>query len=185
MERFLEATFESNIALASFLLGNIRCPKIVDAVICFPGEEENIRQDFAQRLVDELRMDKPGAFFLVAGFGPGHNSYRIDGAIQQGVANNTLDQVVWAVEKMSQLSIRKAIIVTATYHMLRAYLTMLHQINMQNFSASLFPAPVLPINIFFEKDRMEAEIQRIKIYQEKGDVSSLEALLMYLSRFYT
>lgn len=184
MERILKPTFEGNLALASFLLGSIRYPETVDAVICFPGEGENKRQDFAEMMVSEFRKNKPGTFFLVAGFGSRHKGYRIEGAIQQKVASNTFEQAVWAVEKMSQLSIGKAIIVTATYHMLRAYLTMLRQLDKQGFSASLFPAPVLPINIFFEKDRMEAEILRIKEYQEKGDVASLESLIMYSSRFY-
>ena len=181
MERIVEATFESNLALASFLLGSVRLPKIVDAVVCLPGEGENRRQDFAQSLVNDFRKNRAGTLFLVAGFGPNENK-EID-AIKQGVANNTLEQAVWVAEIMSQFRLRNVVIVTATYHMLRAYLTILRQIEKKGFSASLFPAPVLSDNIFFEEERMEAEIQRIKTYQEKGDVASLSSLLMYLPPF--
>ena len=185
MERIMEATFESNLALVSLLLGNIKYPEIVDAVICLPGEEENNRQEFAKILVSKFREKKPGTLFLVAGFGPNHKGYGIEDAIQQGVAENTLDQAVWVVEKMSKLHIRKAVIVTAIYHMLRGYATVLRQLEKNGFSASLFPAPVLHSNIFFEENRMQAEIERIKAYQGKGDVTSLEGLLLYLNRFYT
>ncbi len=107
----------------------------------------------------------------------------------QDHAHHTREQAVWVVEMVQKLRIKTLALFVSPYHLLRAYLTLLKTfINVNIPPVKMIPVPVniSPDTIIPETGTdawslVQGEMLRIKAYQHKGDVATLEELQQYLS----
>jgi hypothetical protein len=100
---------------------------------------------------------------------------------------NTKIQSEWVVQQSKRLAVSSAIIVTSSYHMVRAYLTVLKSSTDANVPIRLYPmlaeynldatSPEFNVPMW---DLIGGEVERIIRYQAKGDVATLRELKEYL-----
>ncbi len=99
-------------------------------------------------------------------------------------AANTLEQMHWCVELLkNHPEVSHVIVTTAAYHVPRCVLTLLQVLEKAGKQISLLPWPLQnPTgNSFTAEENFQGELERIPLYQEKGDVASLETWNKYLA----
>jgi len=184
MERLIQPTWEHQCSLFMYYFGSFQLPEKVSAIVCFPGEGEKDRIDLAIELFEESVY---GTLLLFAGSQDDITEKRKSERIfYQGRANNTPEQAEWVLKVLKDKNKKSFVLTTAFYHLPRAFLTMLRQIynmKLQNYFA-MVPAILPPKNHSFSEERVGAEIERIKIYQEKGDVASFDMFFEYFEQLH-
>lgn len=200
------------VSAATFVL-NLRLATSPDAIYVVPGRSEDHRIRYGVRLCNLTPECK---HFLVAGSNPDHSKGGIPPAFEdtvedlqtnfglqlrrgltihlQGDTENAKTQADWLANTISKLpDVHSIWLVTAPYHLLRAYLTSLKSlINAREMKTwSLFPVPtsaspftLVPYDQTPATDLVLGECQRILDYQAKGDVATLEELYEYLAWLY-
>ncbi len=101
-----------------------------------------------------------------------------------GFADHTLGQMQWCLGLLEKYStVNHIIVATAAYHVPRCTLTLLQTLAKANKQLSLSPWPLYnPAgNSFTEDENFQGELERIALYQEKGDVASLQTWRTYLA----
>lgn len=177
-----------------------------DAIIVFPGrgETERVKQATFRFLehADTLQ------YLLVAGDNPDHLGAEIYSSAEdivhnaphlrnrihcQGIAHNTLKQARWAVKMLGELEVKvqHAVLAVSPYHLLRAYCTLIREINRSPNPARVWPmqmdiSPESRIPHPNDTDTAwEAgldEIPRLLAYRRKGDIASHAELMEYVNR---
>lgn len=124
--------------------------------------------------------------YLVAHFG----LTRREGVIIEQHAWSTKDQSDWLVSLVQDagLGITSLALCAPSYHLLRAYLTMLKAFS--RFGVPFIPMVPMPVPVSPETvsplghakfwDLMQGEFNRIPTYQKKGHVATLEELREYI-----
>ena len=103
-------------------------------------------------------------------------------------ARHTKDQAEWVVARVQELEIKSLALYVSPYHLLRAYLTLLktfinqkvERIPMIPVPVAISPAKIIPETGTDAWSMVQGEMDRIKVYQQKGDVATLEELQDYL-----
>lgn len=117
-----------------------------------------------------------------------YNLKRTENVHTQLSARHTKAQTDWIIRRASKLEITSFIFYAPTYHITRAYLTLLKSLIQSEIKpVIMIPKPiVMSPNVIIPEANAQArslipgEIERIKIYQEKGDVATLDELENYL-----
>ena len=202
MERIIERNEISDIASLLIETLTIPIPENFkpDALATLPGLGEN------QRILQPLKKWKEnfGEHFLLAGIyskekhfeelnlkrlrQPPYCLQRTLNFHIQLRARHTKEQTDWIANQVTELKISSLFFYAPIYHLTRAYLTLLKSlIQSKTKPIILIPKPiVMPLNTIVPEENVPArslipgEIERIKIYQEKGDVATLEELETYL-----
>ncbi len=174
-----------------------------DAIIAMTGLGEH------QRIIQAIRAWDSGRyssrFLLVTGENPRErtaqtfNVYRLreppfNLEHNEGVVvatdhgESTKIQTQWVVQQSKMLGIKSAFVVTSSYHMVRAYLTLLNSFAHANIRIRLYPMlaerdldTVCPEYEVPMWDLVGGEVDRIIQYQAKGDVATLQELKEYLA----
>jgi DUF218 domain len=111
-----------------------------------------------------------------------------ESVIVQDKAENTGEQCDWLAENILKLNIKKVLLCAPSYHLLRAYGTLLASLDkVGRHNVVIIPEiielpknrriPELQISIW---DMLNGEIKRIEKYQELGFVASTERISDYL-----
>jgi len=113
------------------------------------------------------------------------NSLEIDSSEieNQGWANHTLDQSIWATELLKKnKNINHVILATAAYHTTRSTLTFLKTLKKQSIDGIVIsPIPISHrLEPSLDSEKYIGEMERILKYQGKGDAATLEEWRDYL-----
>lgn len=173
-----------------------------DALCVFPGLGEDDRVIYpADKYWNENNTQS--RFLLVAGHNkaeamweklsrdrlskPPYNVRRLEHVIVEEHAPNTKAQADWLCSKIRELSITSCVLCATPFHLLRAYLTTLASFNATGLRIPLVPLPVprAPGSIVPELRTdawtlVQGELDRIELYQGKGDIISYEGFRTYL-----
>lgn len=172
----------------------------VDTLVVMPGQGETLRvkqaiqeweKGSAKHLLIAGIYDKEKTFValdikeLQKNFG----LKRVEGVHTAIHASNTKEQAEWIVRKVQETHSKSVALFNAPYHMLRAYSTVL-----KAFIVHKVPRiPLIPVPVSISPDKripevginawdmIPGEMERIRIYQEKGDVATYSELKDYLS----
>lgn len=168
----------------------------VEALAVFPGQGETWR--ISQALEWWNRRKGRARHLLLAGgsglssveeyidhFGEiGRDSW-VD--VQWPDARNTKEQADWTAEKVRELNIESLALFVSPYHLLRAYCTLLKSLEARGLQIPIVPAPVAisPEVVVPESGAngwqlVAGEVERLRRYQEKGDVATSEELKQYI-----
>lgn len=178
-----------------------------DAVIVMTGLGEHQRIIQAIKLWDSGRYSN--RFLLITGDNPHErtaetfsvprlqespfNLQHSEGVIvDTDHGGNTKIQAQWITQQVDALGIKSALVVTSSYHMVRAYLTLLKSFADANILVRLYPV-LAEYNLDATSPEYEVpmwnlvagEVERIIQYQTKGDVATLDELKTYLRWLHT
>lgn len=204
MDRLLTASPTEQVVAATMAIYALpRLSHEVDALVTFPGQGENIRLTAAIEAWQE--PDSQARFLLVAGQNLTEKTAEVfdltrlqkapfsltktDGVLIDLVPIlNTKAQAEWVVKMIVKHTITSVALYISSYHLLRAYLTLLKTCSQQNIRIPIIPVPVAadlttrsPETGSAMWDLVPGEAQRILSYQEKGDVASFTELQDYLA----
>lgn len=192
---------EDEIAALMFSIFTIPSNLPVDAIVLIPGL---IGEYWRIRDAVRLWEKEISARYLII---PGQNPYdplrltmenlakefqltRTEGVIieEPPDSESTLTQSVWISEQLDLLGVKRVKLLAAPFHLVRAYLTLLKTWQ-KNHQEPIVMLPVPTVVSPFQKipgvkadswSLIPAEIARIRNYQEKGDVATIEELRAYL-----
>lgn len=181
---------KSKVAAAIMLILGVPLEK-GDAVVVLPGgSTKRILYSF------NLWQRGYGKFFLIAGTGEEHpqefkdfldHFYAVNKdchyVCYQIRAINTLDQVNWVCGFLKERpEIARVIVSTELYHTPRVYLSFVRAFieNGLDERVMLIPAPTRPFDPDHNFNFIAGEVERIRRYQEKGDIAATEELYQYL-----
>lgn len=105
--------------------------------------------------------------------------------IHENVSQNTREQALEVLKLASENNWQKLILVASHEHQYRAYLTFLKELLYSYPDIILYNAPARNLKWFdFNPwgrriDRLENEIERIKVYFDKGHLASAEEVIKY------
>lgn len=168
----------------------------IDAHVVFPGMGELCRETQA---VSAWEKTTDARYFLVAGTNPSEdtqhrvtiseltrtsNLTKLSGVITQEVAAHTPSQAEWVVDKVQELGITSIGLHAPPYHLPRAYCTILKVFQKRGLSpiaiipypTRMAPGATVPEIGCSAEQMFYGEAQRIRLYQQKGDVSTLGEL---------
>lgn len=119
---------------------------------------------------------------------PPFNLKRTDGVICTPYGENTKIQAEWCADLVEKLRIDHLRLFTAPFHLLRSYLTFLKSFLSRSLKPIMIPE-ITTISPFWEIAVVKAngwqlissELQRIRVYQEKGDVATYKECKDYLA----
>ncbi|MEU4221894.1 ElyC/SanA/YdcF family protein [Actinoplanes sp. NPDC026623] len=118
---------------------------------------------------------------------------RVDGVhIQPSAAPNTGLQAKWMVERVRGLGLGSMALVVSPYHLPRAYLTVLRELNRDGIRIPLIPVPVsvsphtpVPETGATAYDLLPGEVKRILTYADADWVATPDDLSRYLHWLWT
>jgi hypothetical protein len=173
---------------------------VTDAFVVLPGEGENwrVRAGVRARNRDNHRL------LLLAPFntseattpkltlsdlvGRDYGLKNSAGVIIGGHAEHTGEQAEWLYGQIMEHNIRSITVGASPYHDVRGYLTLLKYLLSKGCRIPMIAAPTpVPPNRVIPESEMDSwtlvhgEAKRVKIYQEKGDVATLDELRGYLA----
>jgi lipopolysaccharide export LptBFGC system permease protein LptF len=207
MERIIEKKDSDILAMALMLYSVPKIPQKTDALVIMPGLGENWRIEQAIKIWEN--NNKENKFLLISGVNqkektafpfsienfkkPPFNLKREQNVYTQEHADHTKAQAEWIISKVKELNIQSLSLFVSPFHLLRAYSTLLKAfINSNNERIVIIPNPIkIPPSTNIPEvnsnawDLVQGELDRIKIYQEKGDVASYEELKDYLNWLWT
>lgn len=207
--RVVTAHASTELAAMAIMLYSIPRPKeslACEAFLVYPGMGETWRLEHAIRAWQDHNLLDYTKYLLIAGTEwrkektavrppivknlRKHPYYltKTRGVHAQNHARHTKDQAEWVVKKVQELKIQSLALYVSPYHLLRAYLTLIKTfINQKVRWIPVIPVPVKisPAEIIPETKTdawgmVQAEMNRIKIYQKQGDVATLAELKSYL-----
>ncbi len=182
-------------ALASWILSIPRNTN-VDAIAVFPGLGETVRIRYA---IERWQHDKNLKNLLIAGQNSEERTFypltsdrlrtlfqltRTCGVLIQENAKNTKEQADWVAKEIFRNSLRSCALCAPPYHIVRAFLTVLKSLE-EPIIIIPAPIPMSPRSVVPELNveadlLIPGELQRIKKYQELGDVATFDELREYL-----
>lgn len=115
---------------------------------------------------------------------------RTNNVIIRAHAEHTKDQADWIAKQMQKFDIRgNTALICPPYHMVRAYLTLVKSFLDIDIKSFIIPVPtvkdpsvIIPEVQVNSWDMIPGEVNRIKKYQEKGDVATYKELKEYFAR---
>lgn len=201
LPRFNLPTEASNLAAAASFINSIpgAAAADVDALVIWPGLEKYCtlkhgaalwnkgvgkrllvagqhEEDFAK---NTLAPEKFQALFGVTREGQ---------LISQGHTPNTKTQCEWVATMVEEHNIESIALLVPAFHLVRAYLTLLQALKKRRglrvpvipLATPMSPNKVIPLPNGTQWDLFPAEIARVPVYQEKGDVLGFGDLASYL-----
>jgi len=187
--------------LFAMAIGVLSIPQVpTDALLVFPGMGEDWRIRHA--ILEWRNPYRTARFLMIAPVNSGEETYKsfdpgewkiLDGrrGLLLGVdsrTENTKTQAVWVCKMIREHDIRSISLFVSPYHLVRAYLTLLKQMLLENIRIPIIsrPTPVSPSEIIPESkasawQSIPGEAERIRKYQENGDVATLAELEYYLA----
>ncbi len=174
----------------------------VDALCTFTGQGEDLRVIQPARTYWENKKTK-NRIFLVPGYYENENTWkemtketlsekpfeikRSEGLYSSPRFTTTKDQAEWAVTKIDELNVTSCAVFSTPFHLVRAYTTTLACMHAADLKIPIIPIPIYtaPNSVVPETglkawDMLQGEMERIKAYQEKGDVISYEKFREYI-----
>lgn len=206
IERIIEKKDSDLLAMALMLYSLPRIHQ-TEALVVMPGLGENWRIEQAVKVWEN--NDQKNKFLLISGVNQKEktafpfsienfkkspfNLKRVENVHIQEHADHTKAQAEWIVNKTKELNIKSLTVFVSPFHLLRAYNTLLKTfINLDAERILIIPNPIrIPPSTNIPEvnssawDLVQGELDRIKIYQEKGDVASYEELKEYLNWLWT
>jgi hypothetical protein len=196
--RVVEGSPEAQIVAMATFFFSMPTEEYPEALLVMPGEGEDWRMVEAIEEWNDLG-DQQFLPLIVAGespepitieqlrslgLKPEHDSYLIN----QGYAQHTKSQTDWLVTQMRAKGIKSAHLYVSPYHQLRAYCTLLKSmLSSDGPWIKLYPARMkvspfeeIPASQVSSWDLVAGEIERLRRYQEKGDVASYDEFVGYL-----
>lgn len=171
----------------------------VDALAIASGQGEEWRFTHAIR---KWEANPHLRYLLVANGNPAEETYvditldylrslglrRTEGVhLQPEPAPNTGLQAAWIVEQIQARGIRSSGLTVSPYHLPRAYLTVLKELDRSGIRIPIIPVPVtvapharIPETGATAYDLVPGEVKRILTYMNKGWVATPEDLVRYL-----
>jgi len=201
VDRIIDTSQASaTFTLAEWVLG---IPRLhVEAIAVFPGLGEEVRILHA---IQRWR-ENSGSRIFFAGVNPGERTfseltlsrlrqepYLVEDVsrVRTGVrAEHTAEQAQWLVSQVTECGVRSCELHAPPYHIVRAYLTVLAAMDLENpFILIPHPTPIPPNYDVPEIgtlaiDMTQGEHVRIERYQSSGDVAGIEQLKRYLGWFW-
>ena len=189
-------------SIATFVLTIPWLISRAEALVVFPGMGEDWRVTMAKRWWSQ--ENTPARFLIIAGHNhnekttkiltpevlrrPPFNLEKLEGVLIEGEVSNTKEQTLQVLARVREFNLKSLALFTSPYHLPRAYLTLLKTFLKANSpKIAIIPAPVMiSPNIEIPELRTSAweaiagEARRIKEYQAKGDVATLNELRGYL-----
>lgn len=171
----------------------------VDAIVVLPGQGEWPRLRTAIRAWEA----NPGVrYLLVAGHTQTEEEYEVltvdrladfgltrrEGVIIEAHAWHTKEQADWLARKVEELGVTSLALCASSYHLLRAYRTMLmgfirnhvDEVPMIPLPVPVSPGTISPLNGVPQDMLINGELDRILKYEPQGDVADLSTLQGYL-----
>lgn len=180
----------------------------VDALVVFPGmgEDERVTNAIANWQLSMMgSVETFHRHLIIAGHNydeettriltpeilrqPPFNLKRSEGVIIEGEAKNTKEQAQQVLERAKQFGLESVSLFASPFHLPRAYLTLLKTFinarlprKIAIIPRSVFKSPgsVIPEFGTSAWEAIAGETTRIKKYQAKGDVATLNELQAYL-----
>ena len=189
-------------SIATFVLTIPWLISRAEALVVFPGMGEDWRVTMAKRWWSQ--ENTPARFLIIAGHNhnekttkiltpevlrrPPFNLEKLEGVLIEGEVSNTKEQALQVLARVREFNLKSLALFTSPYHLPRAYLTLLKIFLKANSpEIAIIPAPVMiSPDITIPELRTSAweafagEARRIKEYQAKGDVATLNELRGYL-----
>jgi len=172
-----------------------------DTIVVLPGQGEKDRLKWA---IKAWETGKQTRNLLVAGVNPEeetwepitleslqkppYNLITTEGVHIQPMADNTKVQADWVAQMIREVDVECLLLVAPNYHNLRAYLTLLAAFKRSDFNPpAMIPMPLWgapglqsPETGLTYWDICASEIERIRLYQPRGDVATATDLQLYL-----
>ena len=189
-------------SLATFIFTIPDVTTMVDALAVFPGMGEDERVE--QAIINWQLPINSSRYFIIASpnyneettriitpdvlRNPPFNLKRFEGVIIEDESSNTKEQTERVLKRVRQYDLKSLALFASPFHLPRAYLTLLKTL----IDAKLKEVAITPGQVFkspgsvipeFRTTAWEAiagEVRRIKKYQVKGDVATLDELREYL-----
>jgi hypothetical protein len=177
------------LSMAMMIYGLPRVPEKADALVVFHGLGESWRTVHAIKWWQEKGCS--ARFLLVAGSnkdettseiltieclsGPPFNLQRIEGVYSQIQAKNTKIQSDWVYERIVEFEVTSLALFVSSYHLLRAYLTLLKTFLLKGVSIPIIPVPT-PIS----PNSIVPEVGVDFWSLIPGDVAVIEELINYI-----
>ncbi|MFA6201431.1 MAG: ElyC/SanA/YdcF family protein [Bacteroidales bacterium] len=171
-----------------------------DAVISMPGLGELERVMYAEEIRSKNRIpwliisgmnEKEKTFIQIDPYSlyfPPFGFTNTDNIVCQKIAGNTRDQAMWVINQLMNKKIKKAILVTSPWHLLRNYMTTIKVIKDKKSDIKIYPIganiPLYKKVPEYDKqgyEFIEGEINKIYDYQEKGHIISFKELKEYIN----
>ncbi len=188
------------VALSVMILSLPQRTTEVDAILVLPGQGEDLRLTQA---IEAWNTSPNVKHLLVAGNYNGETTWfeptldnlseapyglvRKEGVVIQPHAHHTKEQGEWIAATARDLRIESIALVVSPYHLTRAYLTFVKCFEKLGIKVALYPAPVRiapdvssPETGLNSWQYVPGEVERVLVYQEKGDVATYEELQGYL-----
>ena len=112
--------------------------------------------------------------------------------VQPGPAPNTGRQAAWIAEQVRERGITSLALAVSPYHLPRAYLTVLRELDRRNIRIPVIPAPTavaphtpVPETGASAYDLVPGELKRIVMYTADGHVATPQDLARYLDWLWT
>lgn len=105
--------------------------------------------------------------------------------ISEETAGHTREEAESTLKIARERDWKTLLLVTTGYHQYRAFLTWVKALHDMGLDIALVIVPVLEFPEFkeeTEEDALERELERIRVYQEKGDVADWALGIAYLQR---
>jgi hypothetical protein len=189
------------LAMAMMIYSLPRVPVHADALVVFNGLGEMGRTLHALQWWQH--PTNRSRFLLLAGSHPDEhtaeiltlerlrtppfNVQRLAGVQSQLHASHTKAQAEWVAERIDALGITSLALFVSSYHLLRAYLTLLKTLLGQEITVPMspMPTPMSPATVVPEIGvagwrLVPGECQRIQTYQARGYIASFAELLDYV-----
>lgn len=205
ISRLVPHTVQTKIAAMMTMITTFpNLAKRADALAVMPGQGEYWR--LVEAIRDYQSLDYDAQHLLIAGayqeektwqpmteerLRPApYNLVNVKGVSIQPQARHTPEQADWIVNQAYELGIEKVAVYVSPYHLPRAYLTVLRSMIKRHQDPWLWLLPVAvavsPSKPIPETGRtawelVAGEMERIAVYQERGDVSHHSELQTYLS----
>lgn len=189
-------------SLATFILTIPNVTDWVDALVVFPGMGEDERVTSA--ILNWQLPTNQSRCFIIAGHNHGEkttkiltpevlrnppfNLKRFQGVIIEDEVDNTKEQSRQVLERVRQFHLKSLTLFAPPFHLPRAYLTLLKTL----IDARLKEVAIIPGSVFKSPDSIipefgtsaweavAGEAMRIRKYQAKGDVATINELREYL-----
>ena len=169
-----------------------------DAIIILQGDKHNriahacdlYKNEYSNNIVfsgDALNFDY-GSYplsYLEEAFK--ENNFLVENIIHENKSKNTKEQAQNIIQLCLKNNWESIILVISNFHQYRAYLTFLQELINQKLD-TIIKIYNSPCNLsWFEKsawgvrhELLEVEFEKIKFYQEKGDVCSYDKAIQYI-----
>ena len=203
LDRVVEGKISDVAAAMTMMLFSLpRAEARADAIVVMPGLGEWWRLTHAIRLWES--GTSRARHLLIAGHNQrektaipltldrlGESPFHLKksrGVIAEVHAERSRGQAEWIFRQVQELHISSCALFVSNYHLLRAYCTLLKTFSRHGLLIPVIPAPIcispdtfVPETGVAAWEMVQGELNRLVLYQAKGDVATYQELRQYLT----